>query len=74
MLCVKSKIDITVAIRPNDRNVSIWKIFMYANPFDLWLMAFGTIGTIGDGITIPMVLLVLRSLIDRIGNFGPGST
>ena len=47
---------------------------MYANPFDLWLMAFGTIGTIGDGITIPMVLLVLRSLIDRIGNFGPGST
>ena len=62
-------------IAPNyDRNVSIWEIFKYADSFDLWLMAFGTVGTIADGITLPMVLLVLSKLIDTIGNFGPGST
>ena len=57
-----------------DRNVSIWEIFKYADSFDLWLMAFGTVGTIADGITLPMVLLVLSRLMDTIGNFAPGST
>ena len=74
MLSVKSKIDSTGSIRPNDRNVSIWKLFKYADSFDLWLMAFGTVGTIVDGITLPMALLVLSSMIDTTGNFGPGST
>ena len=74
MLCVKIKIDSTGAIRPNDRNVSIWKLFKYADSFDLWLMAFGTVGTIVDGITLPMALLVLSSMIDTTGNFGPRST
>ena len=70
----KRKTDNT-AVGPNyDRNVSIWGIFKYADSFDLWLMAFGTVGTIADGITLPMVLLVLSRLIDTIGNFGPGST
>ena len=62
------------AVRLNDRNVSIWKFFKYADSFDLWLMAFGTVGTIADGITLPMVMLVLSTMIDTIGNFGPGST
>lgn len=70
---VKSITDNT-AVRPNETDISIWKLFEYADSFDMLLMAFGTAGAIADGITTPMAMLVLSSLIDTIGNFGSSST
>jgi len=71
--CVKRNTDNTAA-RPKDSDISIWKLFKYADSLDLWLMAFGTVGTITDGLTMPVMLLILSSLIDKIGKFSSIST
>lgn len=36
----------------------------YADGVDKFLLLFGTLGCIGDGIQTPMTMLVLGSLID----------
>eukprot|EP00253_Pinus_taeda_P015976 PITA_15976 len=69
------RVESNTAARPYDSGISIWKLFKYADSFDLWLMAFGTVGAITDGMTMPLIrLLVLSNLIDTIGNFGSAST
>ena len=69
---VKINIDNTAIRRKDHTDISIWKLFKYADYFDMCLMAFGTVGTILDGMALPIAMLILSTLIDKIGNFGHG--
>jgi len=60
----------STSVRANDTNISILKLFKYADLFDLCLVASGTVGTIGDGLNTPIMMFILSSLIDKIGKFG----
>eukprot|EP01018_Ginkgo_biloba_P022724 Gb_08707 [translate_table: standard] len=59
--------------RPKDlwRSISV-KLFKYADSIDLWLMMFGTLGSIGDGLSTPIMMIVLSGLMNTLGN-GPSS-
>nr|XP_043620752.1 putative multidrug resistance protein [Erigeron canadensis] len=43
-------------------------IFRYANGFDKFLMFWGTIGSIGDGLQVPLTMFVLSGIINDYGN------
>ncbi|GAB2299282.1 hypothetical protein Dimus_033353, partial [Dionaea muscipula] len=52
---------------------SLRSIFMHADVFDVMLMMLGFIGSIGDGLTLPVTLFVTGRLMNNIGdssNFG----
>lgn len=43
-------------------------IFRYAEGYDKFLMFFGTLGSIGDGLQIPLMMYVLSDVINDYGN------
>ncbi|KAL2476242.1 ABC transporter B family member 15 [Abeliophyllum distichum] len=43
-------------------------IFRYADRVDKFLMFFGTLGSIGDGLQIPLMMFVLSAVINEYGN------
>ncbi|PWA30855.1 ATP-binding cassette subfamily C member 9 [Artemisia annua] len=43
-------------------------IFRYAEGYDNFLMFFGTLGSIGDGLQIPLMMYVLSDVINDYGN------
>ncbi|KAG8365043.1 hypothetical protein BUALT_Bualt18G0061900 [Buddleja alternifolia] len=47
-------------------------IFRYADRVDKLLMFFGTLGSIGDGLQIPLMMFVLSSVINDYGNLNSG--
>ncbi|KAH9321487.1 hypothetical protein KI387_016126 [Taxus chinensis] len=49
-------------------SVPLWKLFKYADATDWWLVGFGTLGSIGEGISLPVLFLMLSKLIDILGN------
>ncbi|KAK9271758.1 hypothetical protein L1049_002121 [Liquidambar formosana] len=49
------------------RNGSIRSIFMHADRVDKWLMAFGFIGAVGDGFSMPVVLYVTSKIMNNLG-------
>ncbi|KEH24934.1 ABC transporter B family-like protein [Medicago truncatula] len=51
------------------KNGSFKSIFMHADVLDWFLMVFGSFGAIGDGIMIPMVLLITSKIMNSIGGF-----
>jgi ATP-binding cassette subfamily B (MDR/TAP) protein 1 len=48
--------------------VHLYKLFTFADPLDLLLMFLGTVGAIGNGISIPLMLLVFGNLINAFGD------
>ncbi|KAK1292367.1 ABC transporter B family member 15 [Acorus calamus] len=52
---------------------SMWSIFMHADITDMWLMAFGFIGAVGDGFGIPLMLIITSKIMNNLGD-GPGSS
>lgn len=48
--------------------------FRYADGVDKFLLLFGTLGCIGDGIQTPLTMLVLGSLIDDYARGGSQHT
>lgn len=44
-------------------------IFCYADRVDKFWMFFGTLGSIGDGLQIPLMMFVLSAVINEYGNF-----
>ncbi|KAB1211635.1 putative multidrug resistance protein [Morella rubra] len=46
---------------------SIRSLFIHAHSVDLWLMALGFLGSVGDGFTTPLVLLICSRLMNNIG-------
>ncbi|CAO2820874.1 unnamed protein product [Amaranthus hypochondriacus] len=51
----------------NKKKGSIWTIFMHADTVDLVLMILGFIGAVGDGLTLPLTLVVTSKLMNNIG-------
>lgn len=43
-------------------------IFRYADRSDKLLMFFGTLGSIGDGMQIPLMMFVLSDVINEYGS------
>ncbi|WVZ14023.1 hypothetical protein V8G54_011589 [Vigna mungo] len=56
----------------NKKSGSIRSIFMHADGLDMFLMIFGLIGAIGDGLGTPLVLFITSKIMNNIGNFSGG--
>ncbi|KAJ4707552.1 ABC transporter family protein [Melia azedarach] len=52
----------------NTKNGSFRDIFMHADCEDMFLMAFGFIGAIGDGLVSPLMIFALSRVMNNIGN------
>lgn len=50
------------------KNGSFRSIFMHADSYDAVLMSFGILGAIGDGISMPAMLLITSKLMNSFGN------
>lgn len=49
-------------------------MFRYADGIDKILMFFGTLGSIGDGIQIPLMMFLLKDVINAYGDKNSGLT
>lgn len=43
-------------------------IFRYAEGYDKFLMFWGTLGSIGDGLQVPLTMYVLSGIINKYGD------
>ncbi|KAB1211633.1 ABC transporter B family member 15 [Morella rubra] len=50
-----------------NRKGSIRTIFMHADSVDLWLMGLGFLGSVGDGLSTPLVLFISSRMMNDIG-------
>lgn len=49
-------------------------MFRYADTIDKLLMLFGTLGSIGNGLMLPLLMVILSGLINAYGHVNPEST
>ncbi|XP_004508080.1 ABC transporter B family member 11-like [Cicer arietinum] len=49
------------------KKVPLHKLFSFADPLDRLLMSMGTVGAIGNGISIPLMILIFGSMINAFG-------
>lgn len=54
--------------RDEDQKVSFYKLFSFADKFDIALMIIGTIGAIGNGLTQPLMTLIFGQLVNSFGS------
>ncbi|MQM19262.1 hypothetical protein Taro_052262 [Colocasia esculenta] len=54
--------------------VSIWTIFMHADAADMWLMALGFLGAVGDGFSLPVMLLITSQIMNNLGDTSNSSS
>ncbi|KAH6830259.1 ABC transporter family protein [Perilla frutescens var. hirtella] len=54
--------------RKSSKSVSFSSIFMHADGYDTALMGLGLLGAIGDGVSMPVMLLVTSKLMNSFGN------
>lgn len=47
--------------------VSLYKLFSFADPLDRLLMLMGTVGAIGNGISLPLMVLIFGTMINAFG-------
>lgn len=47
--------------------ISFKSIFMHADKYDMALMGLGLLGAIGDGVSMPVMLLVTSKLMNSFG-------
>lgn len=50
------------------KSVSFGSIFMHADGWDMALMGMGLFGAFGDGISMPVMLLVTSKLMNNFGH------
>ncbi|XP_058103411.1 ABC transporter B family member 9-like [Magnolia sinica] len=50
-----------------DEKVSFHKLFSLADPLDIVLMCVGTVSAIGDGLAMPVMILIFGQLINSFG-------
>lgn len=48
--------------------LSFGAIFMHADGWDMLLMSLGLFGSFGDGISMPVMLLVTSKIMNNFGN------
>ena len=46
---------------------SIWTIFVHADTADILLMGLGVLGALGDGLSLPAMLIVTSKLMNNLG-------
>ncbi|XP_010504005.1 PREDICTED: ABC transporter B family member 11-like isoform X2 [Camelina sativa] len=49
------------------KTVPFYKLFAFADSFDVFLMICGSLGAIGNGVSIPLITLLFGDLIDSFG-------
>uniref|UniRef100_A0A0A0LD58 ABC transmembrane type-1 domain-containing protein n=1 Tax=Cucumis sativus TaxID=3659 RepID=A0A0A0LD58_CUCSA len=49
-------------------------MFRYADSIDKFLMFFGTLGSIGDGLQVPLMMYILKDVINAYGDKNSGLT
>jgi len=47
--------------------VSLYKLFSFADPLDRLLMLMGTVGAIGNGISLSLMVLIFGTMINAFG-------
>ncbi|KAI3740408.1 hypothetical protein L2E82_30837 [Cichorium intybus] len=57
------------AIPGSDKKVSFFKLFSFADRYDVMLMLMGTLGAIGFGMQQPIMSIVFGQLVDTLGTF-----
>lgn len=55
------------------RNGSFRSIFMHADGADMFLMTLGFLGAVGDGISMPTMLLITSKIMNNIGDSSSSS-
>lgn len=53
--------------KESSKSVSFRSIFMHADGYDMALMGMGLLGAIGDGVSMPAMLLVTSKLMNSFG-------
>jgi len=48
--------------------VPLYKLFSFADPSDRLLMLTGTVGAIGNGLSIPLMILIFGTMINAFGD------
>ncbi|KAJ7525465.1 hypothetical protein O6H91_17G052600 [Diphasiastrum complanatum] len=61
----------SLALDPSQ--LQFWMIFKYADSFDVLLMIIGIFGTIGDGVSNSVLLVIASKAIHAFGSFSNGS-
>ncbi|KAK1378508.1 ABC transporter B family member 9 [Heracleum sosnowskyi] len=57
-------------VRRGDEKVAFSKLFVFADRLDVLLMIIGTIGAIANGLTQPLMLVIMSQLINTFGKSG----
>ncbi|ONK70238.1 uncharacterized protein A4U43_C05F31680 [Asparagus officinalis] len=60
--------DIIRTRKKTEKASSIWTIFMHADVADKWLMVAGFLSSVGDGFSMPLMLLITSKLMNSFGN------
>lgn len=55
----------------SDKSISVSVLFGCADSTDVMLMVLGTIGAIGDGASLPTLLLFVSHLFNSLGHITP---
>ncbi|AES74614.2 ABC transporter B family protein [Medicago truncatula] len=61
-------------VKKKKKNGSFKSIFMHADVLDWFFMVFGLIGSIGDGISVPLLLFIAGRLMNSIGSASGASS
>ncbi|XP_055959663.1 ABC transporter B family member 21-like isoform X2 [Mercurialis annua] len=54
--------------KENEKTVPYYKLFSFADSIDMLLMTAGTIGAFGNGISLPLLPLLLGRMVDSFGS------
>ncbi|CAK8533573.1 unnamed protein product [Lathyrus sativus] len=60
--------NVSMVKKKKKKNGSFKSIFMHADVLDCFFMAFGLLGSIGDGLMTPLVLFVTSKIMNSIGS------
>ncbi|KAI5443169.1 ABC transporter B family member 15 [Lathyrus oleraceus] len=60
--------NVSIVKKKKKKNGSFKSIFMHADVLDCFFMAFGLLGSIGDGMMTPLVLFITSKIMNSIGS------
>lgn len=55
------------SVTRRDEKVAFYKLFVFADRLDVLLMIIGTIGAVANGLTQPLMLVIMSQLINTFG-------
>ena len=60
-----------MAAKIDKQRVPFYKLFTFADKFDLFFMTMGTIGAVGNGLAQPLMTIIFGKLINSFGSSDP---